>query len=480
MAECAIGKIATNGTWEPRFPFGTDIEGRFLYVRDEERQWLLATFDFSYRYRRTSLAFRRAVSEATGVPVECVWTHESQSHSAPVAPELDGEANERLVELCLPVIQETIDRAEEAEVSYVVADLGSRFNLNREQYIPGLGAVTVWSGCEFDEDDRPYSNDPSIMLLREWKPDLPAFRDRIYFDRPADPQGVLVVFRKPGGAVIGTLVRFAGHPDIVGACACNFCRGGMEEYHYHFDWPGYVREAAEKRLGGIGLCVVGPCGNLSSKKRSVPGYESGDKQSREMGYGIVDACLSECESRSLGWRPLRLGAPQHTEVGLPLRESFPKSRAEVEACPEKADQYRKAYLQAIENGEPPHRIRELIDLCHHWSWAPNIVDRWCGLSDEELTRGTMSVELVAVGLNDLVLAGLPGESLTETCQWLRAQSLGERLVVFDMINGYGCYQTTREQYDLGGYSAACSCLSRDADAATREESLRLIRRAMGQ
>jgi hypothetical protein len=478
MALCGFGKVVTNNTWEARFPFGTDIEGRFLYVRDGERQWLLAAFDFSYTYRRTSLAFRKAISAETGIPVENIWTHESQSHSAPVAPELAGKACERLIEACLPAIRDTVRGAEEAEMSYVVADLGDRFNLNREQYIPGVGAVTVWSGLEFDEADRPYSQDPSIMLLREWKPDVPAFQQRIYFDRPADPQAAMVLFRRPGGGVIGTLTRFAAHPDIVGACATNFCRGGLSDYRYHFDWPGHVRQAAEERLGGMGVCVVGPCGNLGTKKRSVPGYESGDQQSRQLGYDLVNACLGRWEDRPTAWKPLRLNGLAHTQAYLPLRETFPKSRAEVAKAPEKAEEYRKAYQAAIQENQPPHRIRELIDLCHHWSWTPNIVDRWCGLSDEELARSAMSVELEAVGLNDLVLAGLPGESLTETCQWLRAQSLGERLVVVDMVNGYGCYQTTREQYDLGGYSAACSCLSRDADRTTRRETLRLIREVM--
>jgi len=473
MAQCAFGRAITNRTWDARFPFGTDLDGRFLYVRDGERQWLLVAFDFSYMYRRTSRTFREAVSEGTGIPVTSIWTHETQSHSAPVAPEMDGEACERLVEVCLPAILETIDRAEEAEVSYVVADLGSRFNFNREQYLPGLGAVTVWTGCEFDEDDRPYSQDPSIMLLEGWQPELPAFGGPIYFDRPADPQGALLAFRGRNGEVLGTLARFAAHPDVVGACIAAV--GDTSEYHYHYDWPGYARAKAEESLGGIGICVVGPCGNLSTKMRALRGYQAGDRQAREIGHGIAGACLAEWEGRASAWAPLSLSSVTHGSADLPLRESFPKDRAEVDRAPAKAEEYGHLFREAIENRESPHRIRELINLYHHWSWLPKIVDRWTGLSPEELRSRSMRVELEAIRLNDLVFAGLPGESLTETCLWMRAQSLGQRLIVFDMINGYCCYQTTREQYDLGGYSYACSCLSRESESVTRTESLRLIR-----
>ena len=51
MAQCAFGRAITNGAWDARFPFGTDLDGRFLYTRDGERQWLLAISDFSYACR---------------------------------------------------------------------------------------------------------------------------------------------------------------------------------------------------------------------------------------------------------------------------------------------------------------------------------------------------------------------------------------------------------------------------------------------
>jgi len=36
----------------------------------------------------------------------------------------------------------------------------------------------------FGEYGRPYRQNPDIMLVGGWKPDLPTFEDKIYFDRP--------------------------------------------------------------------------------------------------------------------------------------------------------------------------------------------------------------------------------------------------------------------------------------------------------
>lgn len=478
MGVAGFGKVAVNDTFEATYPFGRDLEGRFLYLRDGEEQWLLGAFDFSYRFRRTCRRWREAISEATGIPVSHIWTHDLQNHSAPTAIHLVGEPCEKLIAKCVPAIQETIANAQEAELSCAIADLGTDWNLCREQYIPGLGAVTVWAGLEFDEDGRPYSQDPDIMLLAGWKPDLPAFKDRIYFDRPADPQGGLLAFRsKATGQVLGSLARFSAHVDIVGSATG--LRGGMDEYHYHPDWPGDLREAVESELGGIGIAVCGPCGNLSTKRRWLEGYEGGTTESLRIGSGVASACLDAFREESTAWEPVRLGESAGAAVDLPMRDSIPADRDALRAHEDRANEYRQAFEAAIQAGKPAFEIKQLIDEHYHWSCMKKICDNWAGLSDEEMRRRVMTVELEALRLNDLVLAGLPGESLTETCAWLKAQSIGDRLLVFDQINGYCIYMTTPEQYDLGGYSYWCSTLARNAEPLMRRSALRVIRSAWG-
>jgi len=475
MGKCGFGKVVVNPVFTATRPFGTDLEGRFIYVEDGPNRWLLAVFDFSYLFRRTSLAFRRAVAEATGIPIERIWVHELQNHTAPVAVDLDGEPCKKLIELSLPVIRRMIDQAREAQVSYAVADLADRYNFNREKYIPGLGTVTVWHGCDFDEQGRPYSQDPGIMLLMGWSPDLPAFKERIYFDAPADPQGVILVFRSPGGEILGSLARFTGHADIVDACTWDLGRRDAADKQYHFDWPGYLRRTMDERLGGIGVCVCGPCGNVSTKKRRLPGYEAGDRQAGEIGAAVAGELIDQWKSGEPRWEPLRLEKMAGEIVDLPLRDSIPRRREELEKLAQIEIEKKQAYETAVKDHEPAYRIKQKIDDYYHWMCMDKIIDRWVGLSERELRDRVLTVELEALKLNGLVLAGLPGESMAETCLWLRAQSLGSRLIVLDQVNGYCLYQTTAEQYDQGGYGFWAGCLARTAERITRARALNLIR-----
>lgn len=86
------------------------------------------------------------------------------------------------------------------EVAEVYA--GMNYSVNREQYVAGLGSVTVWLGLDFDENDRAYFQRPSQMLLRGYDLKLPVFDKPIYFDNPVDPRAYLFVFRDENCKVI--------------------------------------------------------------------------------------------------------------------------------------------------------------------------------------------------------------------------------------------------------------------------------------
>ncbi len=160
---------------------------------------------------------------------------------------------------------------------------------------------------------------------------------------------------------------------------------------------------------------------------------------------------------------------------LPMRDSMPHS---LEASKYRDEQI-KASTQnldtALKNAAPPALIKRLIDEKMHQSSISTIINSWAGITDSELKSRTVIAEIEAVSLNGLVFAGLPGECLTETCQGLKAQSVGNRLIVLDQVNGYMGYMTTAEAYDQGGYSYWGSWLRRDAEKILRKKMLQLIR-----
>ena len=206
-ARCSFGRIAYNEAIDAQYPFGTDLEGRFLYVRDGEQQWLLAVFDASSFWRRTCWDWRRRISEATGIPALNIWVHDTHDHTAPSKAGLEGEPFRKVASLSIPVIRNMVDAAEEAEVSHATVDLEGRYNFGREVYVPELGgAVCVWGGalCTDRPDRPPYALEPKVLVSGGYRPDITRFDEPIYFDRPVDSLASILVFRNMSGDVPGT------------------------------------------------------------------------------------------------------------------------------------------------------------------------------------------------------------------------------------------------------------------------------------
>ena len=174
-----VWRTGTDSGWE----YGTELYGRFFIWNPTGSRRLLQLFDFLGTFSKDANRWRRAVAERTGIPVDHIWYHELQVHAAPKGPEMTGAVIDRLVERCVPVIRENDSRSG----IYLPGGGGGfryRMQLNREQYVAGLGGVTVWSGMDFDEKGRPYTQNDNIMLLRGYHPALPVFDNPIYFDNP--------------------------------------------------------------------------------------------------------------------------------------------------------------------------------------------------------------------------------------------------------------------------------------------------------
>ena len=43
--KCSFAKMSTKGTFEPIWPYGTDLYGRFLYLESGTERVLIAAFD---------------------------------------------------------------------------------------------------------------------------------------------------------------------------------------------------------------------------------------------------------------------------------------------------------------------------------------------------------------------------------------------------------------------------------------------------
>ncbi len=471
MARCSFGKISTRGLFQAKWPYGTDLYGRMLYLASGGQKALLCAFDFLGTFPADAARFRRGVSLRTGIPAENIWYHELQVHAAPSGPELTGEVMEGLIERTAEEALRLMERAVPFSCAVAEADLGARHSMNREQYVAGLGGVTVWSGMSFDERGRPYSQNPDIMLLRGYHPDLPVFDRPIYFDNPVDQKAYLFVFSDESGKVIGTLSRFAAHPDV----AVLFeLRGVSDQYRYNFDWPGYLSEHLEEAFHAPSLYLNGPCADLSAKKgfEGMDTYEACAEEARRIGRAIAAELLDRFQKKRV-----TLGNPDRFRCAtfsfqLPMRDNLPYSRAEMPDRDSAVRQADSALENAIEGHWPAYRIKQLIDDRFRAATDDSMILEICGFDDETLGRHTVSVDVAALALGDYLFIGVPGESLVDMTYWLRAAFSGVKTVPVDQVDGYYNYLATPTSLTLGGYTYWSSWVTRDSIPLLKEGILR--------
>lgn len=461
MAKCSFGKVSLQGTFEAVWPFGTDLFARMFYVATDETEILMVAMDTADTLFTEAARFREGVSIRMGIPADRIWYHELQLHAAPGSRQLKGETMGRIIDRVSREVLSMKDRAVPFTCRVAEADLGMKYSMNREQYIAGLGGVTVWSGIRFDADGRAYCQDSGRMLLRGYEPRLPVLDAPVYFDNPVDSKGYLFVFSDLENRVIGTISRFAAHPDVAVLFELRVQNGN---YHYDFDWPGYLSEKMEREFQAPSLYLNGPCANLATKKGfdGMDTYEASASEARRIGESIADALLFRYRKKTAD-----LGDGDHCRAALfslelPIRETFPQNMKELDALDDAVADAEQRFQQAIAHHAPAYQIKQLADERFRVERARHFVDDCVGVDESMMKNRRMPVTVAAMQLGHYLFIGLPGECLTEMSEWLRSTFTGVKTIPLDQVNGYFSYMATPTSLTLGGYTYWSSWVAREA------------------
>ncbi len=476
MASCSFGKVSLRGTFLEFWPFGTELYARMFYVKsDDGTQALLVAMDLACTCPAATDRFREGVAAATGIHPDHIIYHELQIHAAPGADVIRGETVDRIVERVVPEIKTMMQNAVPFTCDVCEAYAGTRFSYNREQYVHGLGGVTVWAGLKYDETGRPYSQDPDRMLLRGYKPDLPVFDKPIYFDNPNDPLAYLFVFRDTNGGVIGTMSRFAAHPDI----GVLFESHHVSDYKFHFDWTGYLSEYMEAAFHAPAMYINGPCANLAMKKgfEGFTTYEKSDEECKRVGEELAAYLVEEFHKHHVS-----LGDPNTLKVmrfqsELPLKDDFPRDPEKLTRDIANWDVYyaQEALDAAIARGDSPAAIKTLIDDRFRATYRITYMDEQVYFDEDTLRRGTAMANIAVMQLGDYVFIGIPGESMTEMSTWMRSTFTGVKTIPMDQVDGYMGYMATPTSMTLGGYTYWNSWVSREAIPKMKDDMAATIR-----
>jgi len=481
MAKCSFGKISLRNTFHPKWPFGTELYIRLLYVESGSTQVLFAAVDSLCTAPSETARFRKEVAIRTGIPKSAIWYHELQVHAAPDSLDLRGEAMDRIIALVSDKTNEMISAAVPFRCEVAELDVGSQFSMNREQYIHGLGGVTIWSGMSFDMNRRPCSNDPSVMLLRGYKPALAAFDQPIYFDNQVDSKAYLFVFRNTDNQIIGTLSRFAAHPDV--AVLFELKDTPHEnEYHYCFVWTGYLSEKLEEIFDAPSMYINGPCADLSTKKgwEGMDTYEASNTECKRIGEEIALRLASGYQRKHISAGDADNLNATTFSFDLPVRSDFPKSREELNAQLQKLPVLDEEIQKAIDQGRPPYEIKTMID--NRWRCMQDSVtiDSCLIFTDDTLGCETLEVTVPVVQLGDYLFIGVPGESLVDMSIWLRSTFTGVKTIPVDQVNGYYNYMATPASLTHGGYTYWSSWVNRESIPVLKEGIVREMEKWLDQ
>ena len=464
--KCSFAKMSTKDTFKAEWPYGTDLYGRFLYLEQGNERVIIAGFDFNATYPREADRWRREVAKRTGLPEKSVWYHELQIHAAPYQDMIAGEAMDRLIDKSVGTVLDLISRAEECDVFAAEIDMGTEYSFNREQYIEGLGGVTVWRGMEFDEQGRAYTQDPNIMLLRGYQPELPAFEKPIYFDNNVDQMAYMFMFKNKKGETLGTVSRFAAHPDVGVLFEHSENPERLKEYHYDYDWTGYLADDMAEIYGGIGMYINGPCADLATKKDCSPGhgtYESSAAECKRLAKSIGSHIREVFDEKAVKLDTDKVFKTETFEIVMPMNKDIPDNYADMPKCWDKFNELQKEFDSAVAEKRPAYEVKRIIDDL----WRAGHINHMCrgakySFTDEELKSHEVTVYVSALRFCGYLFVGVPGESLVDMSLWLRSRFTGTKTIPVDQCGGYYNYVATPRSLTLGGYTYWSSWISREA------------------
>ncbi len=463
--KCSFKKMSTKGSFEAVWPYGTDLYGRFFYLESETEKFLICAFDFNATFPREAQRFRKEMAKQTGIPEKSIWYHELQIHSAPFNEQNAGEAMDRLISMSASAVREMIISAEECQCFASECDMGTDYSFNREQYIEGLGGVTVWRGIEFDEQGRGFTQNPDIMLLRGYKPQLPIFDKPIYFDNTVDQMAYLFMFKNLKGETLGTISRFAAHPDVAVLFEHSENRNHQNEYHYDYDWPGYLSDEMENIYGGVGMYINGPCADLAAKKDCFDKctYEASANECKRLAKLMGDKIRESFDKNAKQVDMSEVFKTETFELSLPINDDIPNSYDEIMALCDKVPEIQKNLDEAIANNANPAEIKKLIDDRWRTGHLPYLYrSKEYGFTEKEFAERRLTVTVPVVRFGGYLLVGVPGESLVDMTMWLRSRFTGTKTIPVDQVNGYYHYMATPRSLTLGGYTYWASWVSRES------------------
>jgi hypothetical protein len=257
---------------------------------------------------------------------------------------------------------------------------------------------------------------------------LAALPKKMFLNRPIDPHLEALVFRRPDGRTMGTLTRFSCHPVCMSDCRTR---------RISADFPGVLTRELAAATGAPALFMNGPSGDL---KPLIS--ENTPAEMERVGRGLAALLTDALRSA--------IPAPLTQCTFLRHEEEFDFTPDVVNVSKEQLAEAEQSFAaMAAAPFDPPELRRKLDRLLRMWAA--------CDCYGHKKSR--VPLAFYRVDFNDASLLAMPGEVFTAVSLRLKERFPQRKLVTVMLADTHDAgYVPLREDFPLGGYEVAASCL----------------------
>ena len=398
---------------------------------------------------------RRVIGSQCDVPPQSVLVHATHTHSAPAPCDrylfgADFEPHRPAVDAMLTRAAGAVARAE-ADLAEATLAIGyaeeDRVSFNRRLRRRDGSTQMNWEALApgFDPD----------QIEAAWG--------------PIDPQVACLVVERDDTPV-AAVVNFGLHPAILAG----------DNWLYSADYPGCLAEALGQTMGGCGEKGTGseqqPFHVKPPHRGEVPVPFSSQPRGGDFTCLFLNGCSGNVNHvdyrdplQGRGYKMLQrvgymLGAAAHRAIAARTPVAADRiaaasrrvSLARIQIAEEEQARCRRV-LQEARSRPPQGQVDGL----------PEAFFAELRLEMAALQEEPDEVEVMALRLGDVALAGLPGENFCESGLAIKRRSPAPHALVAGLCNDAIGYLPTRESFDQGGYETTIGSTMYEPGAAER-------------
>ncbi len=469
----AIHSVELRGTYEDTLEYFDPIEAVIASFISSDREVHLISFDMMHSTFGRTAELRSLIAEQLNVSANDIVLHYTHTHTGPRDEDM---AFADLTPVLVSAIKKNQEQAVAGKMAFVSVDTQGRWNINRRKFLSEeFGSMTVWSGLEERDGHLDGQRIISNRLKNWFGEDFKhAIMDEVlaYDEKDRDTKLQGIVFKSLDDEMLGGFVRFAAHPAI---------SGHTTDRRYSADFPGFLRRILHQELRGEFLYLTGPCGNICPWElgdwAELPVNDNrgsmlplGPQKDPDASFAEAQRIAQGLSEEFINALPADDAYSALDSIDLQVNDFDLQLRGDISFnLDEAAAAWEALYEQMGDKSQFSLRAyKDQVDQLNFLSYQKYFQERGY-ITEADVAKGSVLINLPSFRFNDVVVQGLPGESFYETAYPARdvVEQLGKKFISFSFANGSVCYLPTEEERPLGDYETVyCVAAAGQVDALT--------------